>query len=104
MKYNLVAIVPMRHSSERIEGKNYRSFSGRPLFFHIISTLLSCSAIDKVIIETDSKVIMDLATKEYPEVLLLERPAHLTDGAIAMNDILMNIMEEVDSKFYLQTQ
>ncbi|MBB3933885.1 CMP-N-acetylneuraminic acid synthetase, partial [Kaistia hirudinis] len=33
MSYKLVALMPMRHSSERVKGKNYRPFGdGRPLF------------------------------------------------------------------------
>lgn len=103
MNYNLVAIVPMRHSSERVDGKNYRPFSGKPLFFHIISTLLSCPKIDKVIIDTDSPLIKQLAFKEFPDVMILDRPRHLTDGSIPMNEILLNIIEQVDSTFYLQT-
>ena len=44
MTGRVVAIVPMRHKSERVPGKNYRPLGGRPLFHHIIATLLECSA------------------------------------------------------------
>ena len=36
----IAALVPMRHSSERLPGKNWRPFGGRPLFHCIIRTLL----------------------------------------------------------------
>lgn len=103
MSYNLVAIVPMRHSSERVVGKNYRSFAGKPLFYHIILSLLKCQLIDKVVIDTDSPVIKELAARDFPEVLILNRPEHLCDGTIPMNDILLNIAEQVPSSFYFQT-
>lgn len=32
MKPRIVALVPMRHHSERVPGKNYRSFAGWMLF------------------------------------------------------------------------
>mgnify|MGYP000238052879 CR=1 FL=1 len=103
MSYNLVAIVPMRHSSERIAEKNFRNFAGKPLFCHIISSLLQCTRFDKVVIDTDSPVITALAAKDFPGVQVLQRPRHLLDGKIPMNDILLNVTQQVPSRFYFQT-
>lgn len=99
----LTAIVPMRHSSERVPGKNYRDFAGKPLFHHVIDTLLACKTIDQVVIDTDSPVVMEQCEKSFPTVLVLERPVHLQDGAIPMNDVLLNTINQVPSQFYLQT-
>ena len=101
--YKFVAVVPMRHSSERVPGKNYRNFAGKPLFTYVIEALLGCGLIDKVVIDTDSDIIVELANKHYPEVLVLERPQHLRDGSIPMNDVLLNTINQVPSQFYLQT-
>jgi CMP-N-acetylneuraminic acid synthetase len=102
-KFKLAAIVPMRHSSERVPGKNYRDFAGKPLFHHVIQTLLDCPLIDKVIIDTDSPIVIEQAQASFPDVLVLERPEHLRDGAIPMNDVLLNSINQVPSEFYLQT-
>lgn len=102
-KYKLVAIVPMRHSSERVPGKNYRDFAGKPLFHHVIGALLDCDLIDKVVIDTDSPTVIEQSQKTFPSVLVLERPEHLRDGGIPMNDVLMNTINQVPSDFYLQT-
>jgi len=102
-KYKLVALVPMRHSSERVPGKNYRDFSGKPLFHHVVQTLLDCPLIDKVIIDTDSPIVIEQAQQFFPEVIVLERPEHLRDGSIPMNDVLLNSINQVPSEFYLQT-
>jgi CMP-N-acetylneuraminic acid synthetase len=99
----LVAIVPMRHSSERVIGKNYRDFAGKPLFHHIILALLECELIDKVVIDTDSEIILEQTAQLFPEVQLLQRPVHLRDGSIPMNDVLLNIINQVPAEFYLQT-
>ena len=93
----------MRHSSERVPGKNYRDFAGKPLFHHVIDTLLACKTIDQVVIDTDSPVVMEQCEKSFPTVLVLERPVHLQDGAIPMNDVLLNTINQVPSQFYLQT-
>jgi len=99
-KYKLTAIVPMRHSSERVPGKNYRDFSGKPLF---IQTLLDCTLIDKVVIDTDSPIVIEQTEQQFPDVLVLERPEHLRDGGIPMNNVLLNSIEQIPSEFYLQT-
>jgi CMP-N-acetylneuraminic acid synthetase len=93
----------MRHNSERVPGKNYRNFNGKPLFHHIVENLLLTEQITDVIIDTDSPVIMDYARRHFPKVILLERPPHLRDGAIPMNDVLLNITQQVAADFYLQT-
>ena len=100
MSYKLVALVPMRHSSERVPGKNYRSFANKPLFHHIVHSLLDTGKIDKVVIDTDSPIVIEQTQKYFPEVIVLERPAHLRDGSIPMNDVLLNILNQVPSEFY----
>ncbi|MGB3492745.1 MAG: acylneuraminate cytidylyltransferase family protein [Elainellaceae cyanobacterium] len=99
----IAAFVPMRHSSERVPGKNYRSFAGKPLYHHIVETLLACPAIDQVCIDTDSPTIMEEAAEKFPSVKVLMRPQHLRDGAIAMNDVLLNSIAQVPADYYLQT-
>lgn len=103
-EYKLVALMPMRHNSERIPGKNYRAFGdGRPLFHHMVDVMLACPVIEKIVIDTDSPVIKEQCAEKYPQVLVLDRPDHLKDGATPMNDVLLRDIHEVKSQFYLQT-
>ena len=99
----IAALLPMRHSSERVPGKNYKFFAGRPLFYHVVESLLACPAISKVVIDTDSPVIKEMCSKDFSQVVLLDRPKHLQDGSIPMNDVLLNIINQVQADFYLQT-
>lgn len=103
VKPNIAAIVPMRHSSERVPGKNYRAFAGRPLYHHIVTTLLASEFVNKVVIDTDSDFIMTDAAENFPDVLVLERPDHLQAGEIPMNDVLLNTVLQVPADLYLQT-
>ena len=104
MAHKLVALMPMRHSSERVKGKNYRPFGdGRPLFQHMLDVLVACKTIDKVVIDTDSPTVKEICAAQYPQVQIIDRPEHLRDGAIPMNTILMHDIGQVDSEFYLQT-
>lgn len=102
-RHTVAAIVPMRHNSERVPGKNFRSFAGRPLYHRIVETLLGCTAIDTVVIDTDSPTILDEAARLFPAVRLLERPAHLRAGETPMNDVLLHTTGVVEADLYLQT-
>jgi CMP-N-acetylneuraminic acid synthetase len=93
----------MRHDSERVRGKNYRPLGGRPLFQHIIDTLMATPAVTKVVIDTDSDVVRDSTQAAFPEVEVLERPLHLRDGMTPMNDVLLNDVGRLDGDLYLQT-
>ena len=53
----IVALVPMRHDSKRVPGKNYRSMCGKPLYAHIIKTLLNCPEIAEVVVDTDGGIV-----------------------------------------------
>jgi CMP-N-acetylneuraminic acid synthetase len=103
MKPRIVALVPMRHHSERVPGKNYRPFCGKELYHHIIETLLDCELIDEVVINTDSPIIMKNAPQHFPQIRLIERPQHLKDDAVPMNDVLLYDVTQVESDYYLQT-
>lgn len=103
MSFRIAALIPMRHSSERVSGKNYRPFVGQPLYHHIVKNLLDSPLINEVVIDTDSPVIMKETTKLFPKVHLIERPQHLRGGSIPMNDVLLNCVNQVKADFYLQT-
>jgi CMP-N-acetylneuraminic acid synthetase len=103
MSPSIAAIVPMRHSSRRVPGKNYRSFAGRPLYHHIVATLQSCPLIRQIVIDTDSDVIGADASGSFPGVTLVDRPAHLRDDTTSMNDVLLHTTSSVEADLYLQT-
>jgi CMP-N-acetylneuraminic acid synthetase len=99
----LAALVPMRHNSQRVSGKNYRPLAGKPLFHHIIETLLACPEVTQVVIDTDSEPVMDGLRQHFPQVMVLERPENLRADTIPMNEILSYDTAQVAADFYLQT-
>jgi len=99
----IVALVPMRHHSQRVPGKNYRELAGKPLFHHIIDNLLACPEIQEIVVDTDSLPVMDGLHKDFPSVLVIERPAHLRADTIPMNEILAYDTSQMEADFYLQT-
>lgn len=99
----IVALVPMRHHSERVTGKNYRLFAGRPLYHYIVSSLVACPLITDVVIDTDSRKIVEDVSQHFPQVRLIERPEHLRADMVPMNDVLLYDVTQVESVYYLQT-
>jgi len=99
----LAALVPMRHHSQRVPGKNYRPLAGKPLYQHIIATLLAMPEIAEVVVDTDSEPVMDGLRRDFPQVRILPRPEHLRADAVPMNEILLYDTSQVEADFYLQT-
>jgi CMP-N-acetylneuraminic acid synthetase len=99
----LVALVPMRHHSQRVPAKNYRMLAGKPLFHHILETLISVPLIKEIAVDTDSPTIMDGLQKYFPNVRIINRPENLRADGVPMNDILLYDTSQVEADFYLQT-
>ena len=99
----IAALVPMRHDSQRVPGKNYRMLAGHPLYSYILETLLACPEISTVVVDTDSPVIQKGVRQHYPTVQVLDRPEHLRSGEVPMNEVLLHDTSLVEAEFYLQT-
>ena len=93
----------MRHESERVPGKNYRSLAGRPLFEYILETLHMVQEVDEIVVDTDSSVIRAGVRNAFPAVTLLDRPEALRGGHVPMNEVLLHDVGQVEAEHYLQT-
>jgi CMP-N-acetylneuraminic acid synthetase len=103
MKQKITALVPMRHHSQRVPNKNHRLLGGKPLYQHIIESLLACPEIDQIVVDSDSLPIITGLQRDFPQVLVIERPKHLCADETAMNEILAHDTNQVQADFYLQT-
>ena len=102
--YSLVALLPMKANSERIKGKNFKSFCGKPLFKWVLDTLLSCNDIELIVINTDAgDILNDYGLKNSKRILIRERPISLQGDFVSMNNIIKNDIENIFSKNYLMT-
>ena len=100
---SIVALVPMRHHSQRVPGKNYRLLAGKPLFHHILETLLAVPEIGQVVVDTDSEPVMDGLRQHFSQVVIIKRPEKLRADNVPMNDVLLHDTAQVQADFYLQT-
>ena len=93
----------MRHHSQRVPGKNYRLLAGKPLFHHIIETLLVVPEIEEILVDTDSDPVIEGLHRQFPQVKVIPRPEQLRADDVPMNDILIHDTAQAPADFYLQT-
>jgi len=100
----IIALLPMKVHSERIPGKNFRMFCGKPLFQWILDTLLSLSEITKVVINTDARSILESCNVVDSErIMIRDRKSELCGDYISMNNILEDDVVNVTADIYLMT-
>lgn len=102
-KIKIAALVPMRHHSQRVPGKNFRNLAGKPLFHYILETLSQCPEIQHIAVNTDSELIQKDIEKNFPEISVIVRPEKLCADTISMNEILMYDTGQIPADLYLQT-
>ncbi len=100
---SIVALVPMRHCSQRVPEKNYRLLGGKPLFHYIIETLSKVPEIDQIVVNSDSPNVIEGLQANFPTVSVLERPEHLRAESVPMNEVLAYDTSQIEADFYLQT-
>ncbi len=100
---SIVALVPMRHHSVRVPGKNYREIGGKPLYHHILETIQNCPEISQILVDTDSEIIIEGIQKYFPDIRTIKRADYLTADTIPMNEILLHDVGLIDADLYLQT-
>ena len=100
---SVVAVVPMKGHSERVPGKNLRSFGGRPLFFWVTTALIQAKLVDEVMIDTDSDQIEETVLSVFPDTRVHRRPEHLHGDTIPMHDVVSHFASSITHEHVLQT-
>lgn len=96
----VVAFLPAKGSSERIENKNVKILDGKPLFLRQLEKLSALSFIDEVYLDTESDEIIDLASSVNCKILrrLPELASNKTDG----HKLFYNEVAQVQADIYIQ--
>ncbi len=100
----IIALLPMKGTSERVPNKNMKYFDGAPLYHAIMKSLLASKYIDKVVINTDSTIIANDAKANFGDtVLIINRPESIQGGDVSMNIIINYDLEHLEGEHFLQT-
>ena len=96
----VVAFLPAKGSSERIENKNTRLLDGKPLFLHTLEKLVRCDFIDEVYLDSESDQIFDLASEV--DCKHLKRDPALASNKTDGHALFFNEVKHVDADIYIQ--
>jgi rhamnosyltransferase len=100
----IVALLPMKAHSARVSGKNFREFSGKPLFRWILDTLLEVEEINQIVINTDARdILKDNGLIDTDRVLIRDRPESICGDFVSMNKIIADDIENVPADIFLMT-
>lgn len=99
----VTALIPIKEHSERVKNKNFRPFIGKPLYHHILETLDHTYAVDDIIINTDSYIVMNEAPKLSAKIIIHERPEELQGDFVSVNKIIAHDIEKAESDIFIQT-
>ncbi len=103
-KQKIVALLPMKANSERVKGKNFREFNGKPLFRWTLDTLLAIKEIDQVIINTDAREILaENGLVETDRIMIRDRKKEICGDMVSMNLIIEDDVNNVNADIYLMT-
>jgi len=96
----VVAFLPVKGSSSRIENKNVSLLDGKPLFLHTLEKLLDCDFLDEVYLDSESEQILAMA--DHLPCRVLRRDPALASNATDGNRLFLNEVEQVDADIYVQ--
>ncbi|WP_339788612.1 NTP transferase domain-containing protein [Paenibacillus sp. FSL R7-0313] len=96
----IVAFLPAKGESERIESKNLKLLNGKPLFLYTLEKLMDCDFLDEVYLDTDSEEIIQLASETGCKIMRRDSrfATNKTDG----HELFMNEVNHTEADIYVQ--
>lgn len=100
----VVALLPIKTNSERVKGKNFRRFNGRPLFHWVLDTLLAVEEIQEIVINTDARELLaQHGLVENDRIRIRDRKPEICGDLISMNLVLADDVANVPADIYVMT-
>ena len=96
----VVAFLPAKGNSERIESKNMKLLDGKPLFLHTLEKLVNCDFIDTVYLDSESDEVLNYAS--YLNYIPLKRDPKLANNNTDGHKLFYNEVSQVDADIYIQ--
>lgn len=96
----VVAFLPAKGTSSRVENKNIKLLDGKPLFLHTLEKLIECDFIDEVYLDTESDEIIYLASETNCKIL--KRDPNLASNTTDGNKLFLNEVNHIKADIYIQ--
>ncbi|MDQ3108815.1 MAG: acylneuraminate cytidylyltransferase family protein [Bacteroidota bacterium] len=99
----ITAVVFVKKESERVPGKNFRLFNGKPLFTVILQRLEKMDCIDSILVDSDSEEVLEYVSAHLKKGIPITRPDDLLGGLVSGNDLLQHDINFSDSEHFFLT-
>jgi CMP-N-acetylneuraminic acid synthetase len=100
----IIALLPMKGTSERVPNKNLKNFNGKPLYHIILNTLLKSKYIKGIVINTDGKQLKsDILANFKDKVTIFDRKEEICGNYVSMNKIIEYDISKIDADIFIQT-
>ncbi|WKS95151.1 acylneuraminate cytidylyltransferase family protein [Riemerella columbina] len=91
----MLALIPARGGSKGLPGKNIKNLNGKPLIAYTIEAALQAQKISRVVVNTDSPEIAEVAVAYGAEVPFMRSEALATDDARSI-DVMRDAIERME--------
>jgi CMP-N-acetylneuraminic acid synthetase/regulator of RNase E activity RraA len=96
----VVAFLPAKGTSSRIESKNMKLLDGKPLFHYTLEKLSECDFIDEVYLDSESNEIFDSASEI--ECKRLKRDPKFANNKTDGHMLFYNEARQIEADIYVQ--
>jgi pseudaminic acid cytidylyltransferase len=92
-----IAIIPARFNSKRIKKKNIKLFYSKPIIFWTIKKLIKSNFFDKIVVSSDSSLILALS-KKFGADILIKRSKKLSSDKVVTKDVILDSIKKLNKK------
>ncbi|MDH6018045.1 cytidylyltransferase domain-containing protein [Vibrio splendidus] len=96
----VVAFLPAKGSSSRIESKNMKLLDGKPLFLYTLEKLVNSGLFDEVFLDTESQDVVDAASEV--DCSIMRRDPKLANNKTDGNKMFYNEVKHAEADIYVQ--
>ena len=93
----VLAIIPARGGSKRLPRKNILDLASKPLIVWTIDAALKSEYIDRVVVSTDDKEIIEVSKLYGAEVPFI-RPANISDDHTGLLDVISHAVSWMNER------
>lgn len=91
---DVVAVIPARGGSKRINRKNARDFNGRPMISWPLDACKASGQISEVVVSTDDEELARIA-RDSGATRVIDRPAELATDIAGTAPVINHVIDEV---------
>jgi len=96
MTNDVIAIIPARGGSKGISRKNIVNLAGKPLINWTIDACLQSSFVSRVVVSSDDKKILEVASRSGAEPLL--RPSRLATDTALTTPVISHVISSLEGQ------